>query len=77
MINFLYMKEDNKVRRSEIIKQKDKIDRLLRIPYAMNFETKIVDLYPIDEDTIIPEEALDPEVWDIPEGYYAIERNLD
>lgn len=73
MINFLYMKEDNKIRRSEIIKQKDKIDRLLRIPYAMNFETKVVDLYPISEDTIIPEEALDSEKWDVPEGYYAIE----
>lgn len=77
MINFLYMKKDNKIRRSEIIKQKDKIDRLLRIPYAINFETKIVDLYPINEDSIIPEEALDSEKWDVPEGYYAIERNLD
>lgn len=38
---------------------------------------KIVDLYPVDEDTIIPEEALDPEKWDVPEGYYAIDRDLD
>ena len=73
MINFLYMKKDNKIRRSEIIKQKDKIDRLLRIPYAINFETKIVDLYPINEDSIIPEEALDSEKWDVLEGYYAID----
>ena len=73
MINFLYMKKDNKIRRSEIIKQKDKIDRLLRIPYAINFETKIVDLYPINEDSIIPEEALESEKWDVPEGYYAID----
>ena len=72
-IDFLYMKKDNKIRRSEIIKQKDKIDRLLRIPYAINFETKIVDLYPINEDSIIPEEALDSEKWDVPEGYYAID----
>lgn len=53
---------NKKIRKFEIIKQKDKIDRLLRIPYAMSFETKIVDLYPVDEDTIIPEEALDPEM---------------
>lgn len=64
---------NKKIRKFEIIKQQDKIDRLLRIPYAMSFETKIVDLYPVDEDTIIPEEALDPEKWDVPEGYYAIE----
>lgn len=68
---------NKKIRKFEIIKQKDKIDRLLRIPYAMSFETKIVDLYPINENTEIPTDALDPGVWNIPEGYYAIDRDLD
>lgn len=35
-------------------------------------------LYPINENTEIPTNALDPRVWNIPEGYYAIEiRDLD
>lgn len=34
---------------------------------------KIVMLYPINENTEIPKEALNPMDWDIPEGYYAIE----
>lgn len=34
---------------------------------------KVVDLYPIKENTEIPKEALNPMDWDIPEGYYAIE----
>ena len=34
---------------------------------------KIVMLYPINENTEIPTDALDPEIWNIPEGYYAIE----
>lgn len=38
---------------------------------------KIVMLYPINENTEVPKNALDPGVWNIPEGYYAIERNLD
>lgn len=42
-------------------------------PYLRELSVKIVDLYPIEEDTIIPENALDPEIWEIPEGYYAIE----
>lgn len=41
-------------------------------PYLRELSVKIVDLYPIEEDTIIPENALDPEIWEIPEGYYAI-----
>mgnify|MGYP005925679583 CR=1 FL=1 len=32
----------------------------------------VADLYPILEDTIIPEEALNPSIWKIPEGYYAV-----
>lgn len=42
-------------------------------PYLRELSVKIVDLYPIEEDAIIPENALDPEIWEIPEGYYAIE----
>lgn len=38
---------------------------------------KIVMLYPINENTEIPTDALDPGVWNIPEGYYAIERDLE
>ena len=34
---------------------------------------KIVMLYPINENTERPTDALDPEIWNIPEGYYAIE----
>ena len=34
---------------------------------------KIVMLYPINENTEIPTDALDLEIWNIPEGYYAIE----
>lgn len=34
---------------------------------------KIVMLYPINENTEILTDALDPEIWNIPEGYYAIE----
>lgn len=35
---------------------------------------KIVMLYPINENTEIPKNALSSEIWDIPEGYYAIEK---
>lgn len=35
---------------------------------------KLVNLYPITDNEKIPEEALNPEIWDIPEGYYAIEK---
>lgn len=38
---------------------------------------KIVMLYPINENTEIPTDALDSGVWNIPEGYYAIDRDLD
>lgn len=38
---------------------------------------KIVMLYSINENTEIPTDALDPEIWNIPEGYYAIDRDLD
>ena len=34
---------------------------------------KIVMLYPINENTEIPTDALSSEKWDVPEGYYAIE----
>lgn len=36
----------------------------------------LVDLYPITEDTVIPKEALDPTIWNIPKGYYAIKEDL-
>lgn len=39
---------------------------------------KIVMLYPINENTEVPKNALSSEIWNIPEGYYAIEiRDLD
>ena len=34
-------------------------------------------LYPINENTEIPTDALPSEIWNIPEGYYAIDRDLD
>lgn len=60
----------------EIIVEKDSLmyimDPLPELPFL------IADLYPILEDTEIPEEALDPTIWNIPNGYYAIEsKNLD
>lgn len=33
-------------------------------------------LYPIIDEDEIPEEALDPKIWNIPEGYYAIYENI-
>ena len=41
-------------------------------PYVKYLDSLIVDLYPILENTVIPEEALDPKIYDIPEGYYAV-----
>lgn len=39
---------------------------------------KIVMLYPINENTEVPKNALSSEIWNIPEGYYTIEiRDLD
>lgn len=60
----------------EIVVAKDSLmyimDPLPELPFL------IADLYPILEDTEIPEEALDPTIWNIPNGYYAIEsKNLD
>lgn len=60
----------------EIVVAKDSLmyimDPLPELPFL------IADLYPISEDTEIPEEALDPTIWNIPNGYYAIEsKNLD
>lgn len=38
---------------------------------------KIVMLYPINENTEVPKNALSSEIWNIPEGcYYAIEINI-
>lgn len=34
---------------------------------------KIVMLYPINENTEVPKNALPSEIWNIPESYYAIE----
>lgn len=34
---------------------------------------KIVMLYPINENTEVPKNALPSEKWDVPEDYYAIE----
>lgn len=38
---------------------------------------KIVMLYPINENTEVPKNALPSEIWNIPEGYYAIDREED
>ena len=57
--------------RTELICRK-KINRE-EAPYLKELNVMAVDLYRISEETIIPKEALDPEVWNIPEGYYAIE----
>ena len=48
-----------------------KRERYIRPHLECNY--KIVMLYPINENTEIPTDALDPEIWNIPEGYYAIE----
>lgn len=68
----------------DIIKKRTIIDRIIddcekdMIRSSARCNHKVVDLYPIKEDTVIPEEALSPEKWIIPEGYYAIEpKNLD
>lgn len=37
---------------------------------------KIVMLYPINENTEVLKNALPSEIWNIPEGYYAIEINI-
>lgn len=36
-------------------------------------KSKYVDLYYILKDAGIPRKALDPKIWDIPEGFYAME----
>lgn len=33
-------------------------------------------LYPINENTEVPKNALSSEIWNIPEGYYTIEINI-
>lgn len=40
---------------------------------SLSTEYKFANLYRIKDDTVIPEDALDPEIWNVPEGYYAIE----
>ena len=47
----------------------------LDLDFLMSF-SKPVKLYPVIENDEIPEEALDPKIWNIPEGYYAICRNI-
>lgn len=39
-------------------------------------KSKYVDLYYILKDAGIPRKALDPKIWDIPEGFYAMETRL-
>lgn len=46
----------------------------LDINFLMSF-SKPVKLYPIIENNELPKEALDPKVWEIPKGYYAVEDN--
>ena len=61
--------------RTELISKK-KIDRR-ESPIKEESNVMIVDLYRIKKGTIIPKEALNPEIWDIPEGYYALEHKED
>lgn len=65
-----------RVKRNELIFLKD-YHNTSKTPCSDWLDHKRVDLYPINENTEIPTDALDPEIWNIPEGYYAIERNLD
>lgn len=41
-------------------------------PRELYLSMLIVDLYPILKDTVIPEDAIDPKIYDIPEGFYAV-----
>ena len=54
-------------------------DELVYINPLPELRSVVADLYPISENTVIPEEALNPSIWKIPEGYYAIasKKNLD
>lgn len=66
-----------RVKRNELIFLKD-YHNTSKTPCSDWLDHKRVDLYPINEYTEIPTNALDPGVWNIPEGYYAIEiRDLD
>ena len=49
--------------------------KLAKISTKDGKEFKYVDLYPITEAGI-PRKVMDPEIWNIPEGYYAICRNI-
>lgn len=62
-----------KVVKEAVVERKltDEEKDIIRSHLECNY--KIVMLYPINENTEIPEDALDPEIWEIPEGYYAIE----
>ena len=62
-------------KRTELISKK-RINRR-ESPIKEESNITIVDLYRIKKETIIPREALDPEIWDIPEGYYALEHKED
>lgn len=65
-----------RVKRNELIFLKD-YHNTSKTPCSDWLDHKRVDLYPINENTEIPTDALDPGVWNIPEGYYAIERDLE
>lgn len=66
-----------RVKRNELIFLKDYHHNTSKTPCSDWLDHKRVDLYPINENTEIPTDALDPGVWNIPEGYYAIDRDLD
>lgn len=68
-------KSEKKLKKGEFIFKKHYNTE--KTPCAEWFDCRIANLYPITNKTKIPENALDPKVWDIPEGYYAIEENLD
>lgn len=66
---------------SSKIKEKD-LEGLTKFELEnLNFnslvENKVVNLYFITKDMVVPDNALDPEIWNIPEGYYAIDREED
>ena len=46
-------------------------------PRLNTIEHLLVELCPIIDDMQIPKDALNPEIWDIPEGYYAVMANSD
>lgn len=66
-----YAMEPRVHKRVEIRLRKEP-DRDIITPVCIK-KSSSVTLYPIEEGEEIPKEALDSKIWNIPEGYYAIE----